>query len=378
MENFLNVFHDTKINLLNFDLKKMRNFFSSIGEKEFCAVQVMQWIYKYYCDDFEKMSNIGKNLKKKLSQLCYIAPPLFLNQITSLDGTIKWSVSIDNSFVETVYIPSNKRITLCISSQAGCPLSCKFCSTGKQEFNRNLTTSEIIGQVWYIGKLIYNKKLMNIKKITNIVLMGMGEPLLNLKNVVNSLNIMIDPSGFNLSKNRVTLSTSGVVPALKKLTKMIDVSLAISLHASNDIVRNQLMPINKKYNIQMVLDAVKLYLKHSHANRGRVTIEYVMLHNVNDQLYYAKELSSLLKYVPSKINLIPWNIFPKSNYIPSSNINIKNFANILIKGGYSTTIRKTRGADINAACGQLTGKILNFSNISTSKNIKKLCNKISL
>ncbi|XBC37903.1 MAG: 23S rRNA (adenine(2503)-C(2))-methyltransferase RlmN [Buchnera aphidicola (Meitanaphis microgallis)] len=366
MKNLLSMSNNfnIKTNLLNFDLKNMRNFFKSIGEKEFCAMQVMQWIYKYYCDDFEKMSNISNNLKRKLSKLCCISPPRFSNQIISIDGTIKWNVAIDNYFVETVYIPQKNRITLCVSSQSGCALSCKFCSTGIQGFNRNLTTSEIIGQIWYVGKLIYNKKLNHSQKITNIVLMGMGEPLLNLNNVVHSLNIVMDRLGFSLSKNRVTISTVGIVPALKKLKNMIDVSLAISLHASNDTIRSELMPINKKYNIQTLLESVKSYLKTSRANKGKVTIEYVMLHNINDKLYHAKELAFLLKCIPSKINLIPWNVFPQSNYIPSSNVNIKNFANILIKKGYIATIRTARGNDINAACGQLTGNVLNIAHIN--------------
>ncbi|XBC38424.1 MAG: 23S rRNA (adenine(2503)-C(2))-methyltransferase RlmN [Buchnera aphidicola (Floraphis choui)] len=361
MKKILKTPIEFKINLLNFTIQQMRNFFISIGEKEFCAIQVMQWIYKYYCDDFNKMSNISISLKKKLSQLCCISPPVFSNQIISIDGTIKWNVSIGNNFVETVYIPQRKRITLCISSQAGCALSCTFCSTGQQKFNRNLTTSEIIGQIWYIKKLIYEKKLKNLQQITNIVMMGMGEPLLNLNNVVNSLNIMIDNIGFNFSKNRVTLSTVGIVPALKKLKNMIDISLAISLHAPNDIIRNRLMPINKKYNIQLLLTSVKEYLKTSYANKGKVTIEYVMLYKINDQLCHAKELAYLLRYIPSKINLIPWNVIPNSNYIPSSDINIKNFAKFLIKKGYVTIIRKTRGIDINAACGQLTGNIININ-----------------
>ncbi|XBC44612.1 MAG: 23S rRNA (adenine(2503)-C(2))-methyltransferase RlmN [Buchnera aphidicola (Schlechtendalia peitan)] len=363
MENFISTSNNFKINLLNLNLTQMRNFFTSIGEREFYANQVMQWIYKYYCDDFEKMSNISKSLRKKLSQLCYIAPPYFSNHIRSVDGTIKWCVSIDNNFVETVYIPKKKRATLCISSQSGCTLSCTFCSTGQQKFKRNLTTSEIIGQVWYIGKLIYHKKLKNLKKITNIVMMGMGEPLLNLNNVVNSLSIIMDDIGFNLSKNRVTLSTAGIVPALNKLKNMIDVSLAISLHAPNDIIRNMLMPINKKYNIASLLNSVRSYLKTSCANRGKVTIEYVMLNNINDKFHHARELSTLLRYIPSKINLIPWNVFPNSHYISSDSTSIKTFSDILIKNGYVTKIRKTRGFDIDAACGQLTGNTINIVQI---------------
>ncbi|ANF17048.1 ribosomal RNA large subunit methyltransferase N [Buchnera aphidicola (Schlechtendalia chinensis)] len=363
MKNSFNISNNFKINLLNLNLVQMRNFFSSIGEPKFCANQVMQWIYKHYCDDFERMSNIGKSLKKKLSQLCCIAPPTFCNQINSIDGLIKWYVSIDNNFIETVYIPQKKRATLCISSQSGCALSCKFCFTGRQKFNRNLTTSEIIGQIWYIGKLIYKKKLKNLRKITNIVMMGMGEPLLNLNNVVNSLSIIMDDLGFNYSKNRVTVSTAGIVPALEKLKNMIDVSLAISLHAPNDIIRSMLMPINKKYNIKSLLHSVKSYLQTSSANRGKVTIEYVMLHDVNDKLHHAIELANLLKDIPSKINLIPWNVFPNSSYSPSNKDNIQNFSNTLIKKGYITKVRKTRGDDINAACGQLTGHLIDIKKL---------------
>ena len=348
-----------KVNLLNFDLRTMKKFFVSIGEKEFRAQQVMKWIYQYYCDDFRKMTNITIQLRQKLSALCSITPPIFRHQQNSFDGTIKWSVSIGNKFIETVCIPQNKRTTLCISSQLGCSLSCNFCSTGQQKFNKNLSVSEIIGQIWYVQKLIYFSKLNFIGKITNVVMMGMGEPLLNFSNVVRALKIMLDNSGFNMSKHHITLSTAGVAPALKKLSTMIDVSLAVSLHASNDIIRNKLMPINRKYNIQTLLEAVKEYLNHTSSNRGRVTIEYVMLNNINDKPSHAEELVFLLKSIPNKINLIPWNYFSGSNYICSTKLRINNFFNILVKKGCIVTIRKIRGDDINAACGQLSGIIIN-------------------
>ncbi|AAO26991.1 conserved hypothetical protein [Buchnera aphidicola str. Bp (Baizongia pistaciae)] len=344
-----------KTNLLNFDLQSMKKFFCSIGELEFRAQQVMKWIYQHYCDDFNKMTNISLQLRKKLSTLCCITPPKFLNHKVSVDGTMKWSVVIGNQCIETVCIPKNQRTTLCISSQLGCSLACSFCLTGQQGFNKNLNVSEIIGQVWYIQKLIYFSKINITNKITNVVLMGMGEPLLNLSNVVHALRIMLDEFGLNMSKNHITLSTAGIVPALKKLHTMIDVSLAVSLHASNNTIRNQLMPINKKYNIESVLCAIKKYLYYSNANKKRVTIEYVMLSGINDAAYHAEELFNLLKSIPHKINLIPWNHFSGSNYICSNDITINNFANILIKKGCIVTIRKIRGYDINAACGQLSG-----------------------
>lgn len=349
---------NSKINLLNLDLDSMKKFFLSIGEKEFRAKQIMKWIYQYFCDDFNKMTNISFRLKKKLLTLCCISPPKFFYQKNSIDGTIKWSVAIGNQFVETVCIPQCKRITLCISSQLGCALACNFCLTGKQGFSKNLSVSEIIGQIWYVKKLIYFSKLNIIGKITHIVMMGMGEPLLNLSNVVCALKIILNDFGFNMSKNHVTLSTSGVVPALNKLGTMVDVSLAVSLHASNDIIRSKLMPINRKYNIQSLLSSIKKYLYNSNSNRGRVTIEYVMLRGINDREHHAEELFNLLKFIPHKINLIPWNYFPGSDYVCSSHETINNFSKILIKKGCIVTIRKIRGQDINAACGQLSGMVI--------------------
>jgi 23S rRNA (adenine2503-C2)-methyltransferase len=359
MKNNLNdsQYIGTKINLLNFNYTQMCKFFLSIGEKIFCADQIMHWIYHEYCNDFNKMTNISKILRKKLSDMCVIAAPEFIEEKRSVDGTIKWKVAINDNLVETVYIPEKNRSTLCVSSQIGCILKCSFCATGQISFKGNLNVSEIVGQIWNASKIINRNQFHKRRPITNIVLMGMGEPLLNLNNVVNSLKIILNDFGFNISKNKVTLSTSGIVPALDKLRNMIDINLAVSLHAPNNIIRNQLMPINKKYNIQDLLHSISRYLNKSQANRGGVTIEYVMLNNINDEVVHAEELAMILKNIPSKINLIPWNFFPNSIYNSSDPIKIKKFASILIKKGFFTIIRKNRGMDINAACGQLVGNI---------------------
>ncbi|CAL4042669.1 Dual-specificity RNA methyltransferase RlmN [Buchnera aphidicola (Phyllaphis fagi)] len=347
------MFH--KINLLNFDRLKMKEFFRSIGEKSFCADQVMIWIYHYFCDDFNKMTNIKITLREKLKNISIIKTPKFIKKYYSIDGTVKWIVNINNHIVETVYIPEKSRGTLCISSQVGCVLNCHFCSTGQQKFNRNLLVSEIIGQIWIAHKKI--NKMKNYPSITNIVMMGMGEPLLNLNNVVTALKIMSDNFGFNISKKKITISTSGIVPALNKLSNIIDIKLAISLHASNDELRNKLMPINKKYNISLLLMTVTQFLKKSKINKKGITIEYIMLHNINDTLLHAQELVKILKNIPSKINLIPWNSFSNSKFLCSKFSQIQKFSNFLINKGFITTVRKSRGQDIHAACGQLTGII---------------------
>ncbi|CAL4043017.1 23S rRNA (adenine(2503)-C(2))-methyltransferase RlmN [Buchnera aphidicola] len=349
---------DNKINLLNLHYTQMCKFFVSIGEKKFCADQIMHWIYHKYCDDFNKMTNISTVLRKKLHDICVIKAPNFVKEKKSIDGTIKWQVAVNNHLVETVYIPEKTRSTLCVSSQIGCVLECTFCATGKMVFKGNLKVSDIIGQIWNAAKIINNDPFKKKRPITNIVFMGMGEPLLNLKNVVNSLKIILNYCGFNISKNKVTLSTAGIVPALDQLSSMIDVNLAISLHAPNNLIRNKIMSINKKYNIQDLLYSVSRYLNISKANRGGVTIEYVMLDRINDEVFHAEELAFILKKIPSKINLIPWNIFTHSIYKSSDFVRIKKFASILIKKGFFTIIRKNRGIDIKAACGQLIGEII--------------------
>lgn len=300
---------DAKINLLDLNRQQMREFFKNMGEKPFRADQVMKWMYHYCCDDFDEMTDINKVLRSKLKEVAEIRAPEVVEEQRSTDGTIKWAIAVGDQRVETVYIPEEDRATLCVSSQVGCALECKFCSTAQQGFNRNLRVSEIIGQVWRAAKIVGAVKTTGVRPITNVVMMGMGEPLLNLNNVVPAMEIMLDDFGFGLSKRRVTLSTSGVVPALDKLGDMIDVALAISLHAPNDTIRDEIVPINKKYNIETFLNSVRGYISKSNANQGRVTIEYVMLDHVNDGTEHAHELAALLKDTPCKINLIPWNPF---------------------------------------------------------------------
>ncbi|SQD78781.1 bifunctional tRNA (adenosine(37)-C2)-methyltransferase TrmG/ribosomal RNA large subunit methyltransferase RlmN [Moritella yayanosii] len=354
-----------KINLLDLDRKAMRQFFADIGEKPFRADQVMKWIYHEGCDDINEMTNLNKKLREKLLRETIISAPEISKEQRSADGTIKWALKVDGQEYETVYIPDGDRATLCVSSQVGCALECTFCSTAQQGFNRNLRVSEIIGQVWRATQVIgFNNKK---RAITNVVMMGMGEPLLNMTNLVPALNIMLDDYGFGLSKRRVTVSTSGVVPALDKLADSIDVALAISLHASNDTLRDELVPINKKYNIEMLLASVKNYISKSNANRKKVTIEYVLLDHVNDSTDQAHELAHLLKDTPCKINLIPFNPFPGSDYAKPSNSRIDRFNKVLMEYENTVTIRKTRGDDIDAACGQLVGDVID----RTKRTLKK-------
>ncbi|WP_168386121.1 bifunctional tRNA (adenosine(37)-C2)-methyltransferase TrmG/ribosomal RNA large subunit methyltransferase RlmN [Erwinia amylovora] len=356
-----------KINLLDLNRQQMREFFASLGEKPFRADQVMKWIYHYCCDDFNEMTDINKVFRNRLKELAEIRAPEVAEEQRSADGTIKWAIQVGGQQVETVYIPEKDRATLCVSSQVGCALECKFCSTAQQGFNRNLRVSEIIGQVWRAAKIIGAAKVTGQRPITNVVMMGMGEPLLNLTNVVPAMEIMLDDFGFGLSKRRVTLSTSGVVPALDKLGDMIDVALAISLHAPNDTIRDEIVPINKKYNIETFLASVSRYIGKSNANQGRVTIEYVMLDHINDSTDNAHELAALLKDTPCKINLIPWNPFPGAPYGRSSNSRIDRFSKVLMEYGFTTIVRKTRGDDIDAACGQLAGDVID----RTKRTLKK-------
>jgi len=347
---------NNKVNLLDFNRQEMKNFLISIGAKDFVTEQLMKWIYNHKCIDFNLMFNLKKEIRKKLKEQSCIFIQKFVEEKISYDGTIKWITSIGKQKIETVYIPEKKRATLCVSSQIGCPLKCQFCATGYQGFNRNLKVSEIISQIWQANKILKNRKN---KIVTNIVFMGMGEPLLNLNNIISAIKIILDKNGFGISKRRITISTSGIVPALDKLRKKIDVGLAISLHAPNDSIRNLIMPINKKYNIKSFLFSVSQYLKYSNANKSGVTVEYVMLSGINDSNKNAQELAHVLKKIPSKINLIPWNSFKNADFVSSKNDRINVFANILRKKGFNTIIRKNRGQDINAACGQLTGKIIN-------------------
>lgn len=347
-----------KINLLNLNRQAMRELFAEMGEKPFRADQLMKWIYHFGEDNFDNMTNINKVLREKLKQVAEIKAPEVAVEQRSADGTIKWAMWVGDQQIETVYIPEDDRATLCVSSQVGCALACTFCSTAQQGFNRNLSVSEIIGQVWRASKIIGNFGVTGVRPITNVVMMGMGEPLLNMNNVIPAMEIMLDDFAYGLSKRRVTLSTSGVVPALDKMREQIDVALAISLHAPNDALRDEIVPINKKYNIKMLIDSVNKYLEVSNANHGKVTIEYVMLNQVNDSVEHAHQLADVLKNTPSKINLIPWNPFPEAPYAKSSNTRIDRFQKTLMEYGFTVTVRKTRGDDIDAACGQLAGDVI--------------------
>ena len=347
-----------KINLMDLTRRQMREFFAELGEKPFRADQLVKWIYHFGEDNFDNMTNINKKLREKLKSVAEIKAPEVAVEQRSADGTIKWAMQVGDQQVETVYIPEADRATLCVSSQVGCALACTFCSTAQQGFNRNLTVAEIIGQVWRASKIIGNFGVTGIRPITNVVMMGMGEPLLNVANVVPAMEIMLDDFAYGLSKRRVTLSTSGVVPALDNLSKMIDVALAISLHAPNDELRDEIVPLNKKYNIKTLIDSVNRYLSTSNANHGKVTIEYVMLDHVNDHVEHAHQLAEVLKNTPCKINLIPWNPFPQAPYAKSSNTRIDRFQKTLMEYGLTVIVRKTRGDDIDAACGQLAGDVI--------------------
>jgi 23S rRNA (adenine2503-C2)-methyltransferase len=339
-----------KLNLLDLDRKAMEAFCAEIGEKPFRASQLLQWIHQRGVDDFARMTNLSKALRTRLADTTEIRAPEIVLAQRSTDGTCKWVLQTDaRNRVETVFIPEEGRGTLCVSSQVGCALECSFCSTARQGFNRNLTAAEIIGQVWVA------RRELGEGRITNVVLMGMGEPLLNFHNVVAATNLMLDDFAYGLSKRRVTLSTSGIVPALDRLAEVSDISLAVSLHAPTDELRNELVPINRKYPIKELLEACKRYIGRE--GRRKVTFEYVMLDGVNDSPAHAKALVRLLSHVPSKVNLIPFNPFPGANYRGSSPEAIRRFSELLHAAGLIATIRKTRGDDIDAACGQLVGQV---------------------
>jgi 23S rRNA (adenine2503-C2)-methyltransferase len=340
-----------RINLLDFDRKGLAAFFVGLGEKPFRATQLLKWIYQEDVQDFDLMSNLSKSLRAYLAENCCIeTPEIVIEQIAS-DETRKWVMQTHcGNRIETVFIPEEGRGTLCVSSQIGCALACSFCSTAQQGFNRNLSTSEIIGQVFAA-----QKRLGTTAKITNVVMMGMGEPLLNFDNVVAAMNLMMDDFTYGLSKRRVTISTSGVVPAMYRLSEVCDVSLAVSLHAVRDELRDELVPINKKYPLKELMEACRDNAKI--APRRTVTFEYVMLAGVNDSMDDARGLIKLLKTVPAKINLIPFNPFPNSLYRCSSKDTMNQFKTLLNDAGIVTTIRKTRGEDIDAACGQLVGQV---------------------
>lgn len=346
-----------KLNLLGLTQSQLENFFESIGEKRFRAGQLMKWIHHFGIDNFDHITNFGKALKEKLKKQAEIRGPEIITQHISKDGTRKWALRVDSgNLIETVYIPQNGRGTLCVSSQSGCALDCSFCSTGKQGFHSNLTAAEIIGQVWIANKSFGTIPGKIDRAITNVVLMGMGEPLLNFDNVVAAMQIMMDDLGYGISKRKVTLSTSGIVPMLAELAKHVDVSLAISLHAPNNELRNQLVPINKKYPLEELLEAGLNYISRLGEKRV-LTIEYTLLKGINDQVEHANQLILLLKNIPCKINLIPFNPFPHSGYERPTNNAVRRFQDMLYNAGFNVTVRTTRGDDIDAACGQLVGQI---------------------
>ena len=333
----------------------MGDFFSGLGEKTFRATQLMQAIYQHGITDFSNMTTLSLALRDRLAELACIILPTVSSTHTSKDGTRKWLLQVDASnCIETVFIPEKNRATLCISSQLGCPLNCSFCATGKQNFNRNLSVSEIIGQLWLANHELgfYQHKR---RVISNVVLMGMGEPLLNFDNVVSAMGLMMGDFSFGLSHKRITLSTAGLVPEIKRLARYSDVSLAVSLHATNDALRNQLVPINKSYPIAHLMAACRYYAKAKPSRT--ITFEYVILEDINDSVAEAKKLVKLLTGIPAKVNLIPFNPFFGSQYKCSKPEIIDRFRKILIDEGIMTITRKNRGADIDAACGQLVGRV---------------------
>jgi 23S rRNA (adenine2503-C2)-methyltransferase len=344
------------INLMNLDRPGLEDYFESIGEKRYRAHQLLKWIYHHGVTDFLGMTDVGKKLRAKLEATAVIRPPKVLFQKVSADGTTKWLIELDGgNAVETVYIPEPTRGTLCVSSQVGCSLNCTFCSTATQGFNRNLSTAEIIGQVWVAAQALGHDAKDN-RRLTNVVMMGMGEPLLNFDNVVPAMNLMRDDFAFGLANKRVTLSTAGLVPGIDKLSEVCDVSLAVSLHAPTDELREQLVPLNKKYPIAELMAACQRYLETR--PRANVTFEYTLMKGINDRPEHARGLVKLLRRLPSKLNLIPFNPFPGTRYERSDEETIRQFQTIVMEAGLIATVRRTRGDDIDAACGQLVGTVL--------------------
>jgi len=348
-------------NLLDFDLEGLTAWLANLGEKPFRARQVFHWIHQAGVTDFTQMTDLAKSLREKLEQHAIVAAPQVNFAHTSQDGTRKWlfEVGVTNG-IETVFIPEDERGTLCISSQVGCALECTFCSTGRQGFNRNLSVAEIVGQLWYAHHSLRGADNRTLgapsdRPVTNVVMMGMGEPLANFENVVTALGVMLDDHAYGLSRRRVTVSTSGIVPAMDRLAERCPVALAVSLHAPNDKLRDELVPINKKYPLKELMAACQRYLVH--APRDFITFEYVMLAGVNDRLEHARELVALTRDVPCKFNLIPFNPFPDSGYQKPGAESLRVFRKILQDAGLVVTTRKTRGDDIAAACGQLAGQV---------------------
>jgi 23S rRNA (adenine2503-C2)-methyltransferase len=374
-----------RTNLLNFTLPGLTEWFASQGEKPFRAKQVFQWIHQRGVADFDAMTDLAKALREKLKTVAKVEAPAILSEHRSGDGTVKWLFDVGrganeskSNGIETVFIPEDDRGTLCVSSQVGCALDCKFCSTGRQGFNRDLTQAEIVGQLWVANNRLEAMEQEGVasrlapraskpardsdmatspRPVTNVVMMGMGEPLNNFQPVVDSMAVMLDDMAYGLSRRRVTLSTSGVVPHIRKLKDALPVALAVSLHAPNDEIRSRIMPINDAYPIAELLDACREYLEV--APRDFITFEYVMLKGVNDAPDHARELAKTLSTIPSKVNLIPFNPFPDSGFERTDPERVKRFQRILLDAGFVATIRRTRGDDIDAACGQLAGQVVN-------------------
>ncbi len=373
--------NDKRVNLLDFDVAGLVSYCDTLGEKAFRAKQLQRWIHQSGESDFERMTDLAKSLRAKLATRAHVSVPPAVSDHVSTDGTRKWLLDVGaGNAVETVYIPEATRGTLCISSQAGCAVNCRFCSTGKQGFNRNLSAGEIIGQLWMAEFAIRQARAEAVaagapalvapdqRAITNVVMMGMGEPLLNFDAVVSAMRLMLDDNAYGLSRRRVTLSTSGVVPMMDRLAESLPVALAVSLHAPNDRLRDDLVPLNKKYPLRELMAACQRYLRV--APREFITFEYCMLDGINDTEAHARELLAVTRDVPCKFNLIPFNPFPESGLKRSRNERIRRFSEILLEAGVVTTVRKTRGDDIDAACGQLAGAVQDRTRLAErSRNI---------
>jgi 23S rRNA (adenine2503-C2)-methyltransferase len=361
------------VNLLDFDAEGLAAWFAGHGEKPFRARQVLRWMHRFGEDDFGRMTDVAKSLRTTLAAEAEIRGPVPVRDSVAADGTRKWLLDVGASnAVEAVFIPEANRGTLCVSTQVGCALECAFCSTGKQGFNRNLTTAEIIGQLWHANRVLGAVKQpgegdSGERVISNVVLMGMGEPLANFDNTVAALKLMLDDNAYGLSRRRVTVSTSGIVPAMDRLRETVPVALAVSLHAPDDELRDRLVPINKKYPLKELMAACRRYLEK--APRDFITFEYVLLDGVNDSDAHARALLALVKDVPSKFNLIPFNPFPDSGFLRSPPERVRRFQEILMGAGSVATVRKTRGDDIDAACGQLAGQVKDKSGRGVSSRL---------
>ena len=348
------------VNLLGLDRPGLVDFFASMGEKPFRANQVLQWIHQKGVAEFQQMTNLSQALRDRLEHCAVVDAPEIVVDALSEDGTRKWVLRLhDGNHIEAVYIPEDDRGTLCVSSQVGCALDCSFCSTGRQGFNRNLSTAEIIAQVWLASRLVEEEKRPGLE-VTNVVMMGMGEPLLNFDNVVSAVRIMMDDFAYGLSKRRVTISTAGVVPAIDRIGDLLDMRLAVSLHAPSDELRNSLVPLNNKYPLKELMAACRRFIDKQNT-RTRITFEYVLLDGVNDSDEHARELIKRVKGIPTLMNLIPFNPFENSGYRTSPHKRVYRFSTILAEAGITTVIRRTRGEDIDAACGQLVGKVADRS-----------------